>query len=138
MPEGPEVRRYADQLHKVLSGQPICAIDARTKAAKAWLAQHPSTLLKRRIECVRSHGKNLYARVEGGYFFYSHLMMWGRWEIVPNEGEIARDRRERARIAKSEHNRNRQTVSRRATNHAPRLPRRWCHHFSGGTGKNET
>ncbi|HEX8236242.1 MAG TPA: DNA-formamidopyrimidine glycosylase family protein [Abditibacteriaceae bacterium] len=98
MPEGPEVRRYADQLHKVLSGQPICAIDARTKAAKAWLAQHPSTLLGRRVECVRSHGKNLYARLEGGYFFYSHLMMWGRWEVVPNDGEIARDRRERARI----------------------------------------
>jgi hypothetical protein len=99
MPEGPEVRRYADQLDKALGGQPICAIDARTKAAKAWLAEHPSTLLERRVESVRSRGKNLYARVEGGYYFYSHLMMWGRWEVVPNEGEIARDRRERARIA---------------------------------------
>jgi endonuclease-8 len=98
MPEGPEVRRYADQLHQALSGQLLCGIDARTKAAKEWLSQHPGTLLERRVECVRSHGKNLYARLEGGYFFYSHLMMWGRWEVVPNTGESARDRRERARI----------------------------------------
>lgn len=35
--------------------------------------------------------------IDGGYFFYSHLMMWGRWQVLPAAPEET-DRRERARI----------------------------------------
>lgn len=37
MPEGPEVRKYADALDAVLSGRPITSLEARTRDAKAWL-----------------------------------------------------------------------------------------------------
>jgi formamidopyrimidine-DNA glycosylase len=98
MPEGPEVRRYADALDEALRDRPLHEVMARTRAAKAWLQEHPTTLLKRRVLCVRSHGKNLFGLIDGGYYFYSHLMMWGRWQIVPAAELQPPDRRERARL----------------------------------------
>ena len=98
MPEGPEVRRYADILNNALRGKPLVALTARTKAAKAWLIEHGNVLEGRRVTQVRSQGKNLVGDIEGGYFFYSHLMMWGRWEIVTDLPLLETDRRERARI----------------------------------------
>lgn len=97
MPEGPEVRRFADMLNAALSDKPISAVTARTRGAKAWLSAHPEVLTARRIEKVRSRGKYLIGWIEGGYYFHSHLMMWGRW-IVEDKQPIEIDRRERARI----------------------------------------
>ena len=101
MPEGPEVRRYADALDAALRGQPLVSMMARTKAAKAWLLEHPKVLLGRNFQRVRSHGKNLIVQLEGDFHFVSHLMMWGRWQVlskreVPDPFPI--DRRERARL----------------------------------------
>ncbi|MBC8103559.1 MAG: hypothetical protein H7Z41_13355 [Cytophagales bacterium] len=98
MPEGPEVRRYAQAIHSALSGQPIASLTARTKAAKAYLAAEEPHLIGRRIERVFSHGKNLIGQIEGGYYFYSHLMMWGSWRVLPHSSPFEVDRRERARI----------------------------------------
>lgn len=98
MPEGPEVRRYADAIGKVLEGQPIVALAARTRLAKQWLLDHPDGLVGKRIESIRSHGKNILGSIEGGFYFYSHLMMWGRWIVVEGEPPSEIDRRERARI----------------------------------------
>ncbi len=98
MPEGPEVRRYAQQLAEVLDGSEILHFSARTKAAKAWLLEHVTELTGQKITEVRSHGKHLYGRIEGGYGFHSHLMMWGRWFVHPADQIIERDKRERARI----------------------------------------
>ncbi len=98
MPEGPEVRRYADLVGAALTCERITTLTARTKAACAWLAEHGAELTGRRVEQVRSHGKNLYGLIEGGYYFYAHLMMWGRWEIAPAVPDPPADRRERARI----------------------------------------
>lgn len=98
MPEGPEVRRYADKMDALLTGKPLTHVMARTKAAKAWLSDNPTILLGRNIDSVRSHGKNLIGRIEGGFFFYAHLLMWGRWELIVGEPPAELDRRERARI----------------------------------------
>jgi formamidopyrimidine-DNA glycosylase len=103
MPEGPEVRKYADLLASNLAGKRIIEFSARTKNAKAWLAEHEPELLGKRIERIFAHGKNVIGIIEGGFFFYSHQMMWGRWEVHrnpdPATGELPqRDRRERARI----------------------------------------
>jgi endonuclease VIII len=98
MPEGPEVRRHADALHAALAGRRIVALTARTKLAKAWLAAHPDVFTGRRVERVYSHGKHLVGAVEGGLFFHSHLMMWGRWQVTEGEPPAEMDRRERARI----------------------------------------
>jgi hypothetical protein len=37
MPEGPEVRKYADALDAVLTGGVITTLEARTREARFWL-----------------------------------------------------------------------------------------------------
>lgn len=113
MPEGPEVRKYADALDSVLSGRKIMSLEARTREAKAWLKTNEERLAGRRVRRVTSHGKHLLGLIEGGFYFHSHLMMWGRWqtfeEMRTGEGShqtpdaqgvipLDKDRRERARI----------------------------------------
>ncbi|MCU0569441.1 MAG: hypothetical protein MUF49_23045 [Oculatellaceae cyanobacterium Prado106] len=98
MPEGPEVRRFADQLHSVLAHQPIAQLTARTQQAKRWLAAHEEALSDRTIQRVSTHGKNLLGWIEGEYYFHAHLMMWGRWLTFTGVPPEEVDRRERARI----------------------------------------
>ena len=100
MPEGPEVRRYADVLAEAVEGAAIRQFETRNKAARAWLEDHPDAFEGRRLERVRSHGKHLLGYAEGGAFFHVHLMMWGRWEVVAPDDSLVleRDRKERARI----------------------------------------
>jgi len=105
MPEGPEVRKYADALHAALSGRAIVSLQARTKEARKWLHDNEPRLIGRRVERVVSHGKHLIGYIEGNFFFHSHLMMWGRWQTVgPTRRKSKaielpeKDRRERARI----------------------------------------
>ncbi|HEX3282451.1 MAG TPA: DNA-formamidopyrimidine glycosylase family protein, partial [Pyrinomonadaceae bacterium] len=111
MPEGPEVRKYADALDEVLSGRIIKSVEARTREARAWLQVNESRLVGRKVERVISHGKHLIGYIEGKFFFHSHLMMWGRWQtfapLAPANKKRQKstivelpekDRRERARI----------------------------------------
>ena len=105
MPEGPEVRTYADALDTALTGRAIVSLEARTKDARKWLQDNEQRLVDHRVERVVSHGKHLLGYVEGDFFFHSHLMMWGRWQtfgpIKSSPKRIAlpeKDRRERARI----------------------------------------
>ena len=108
MPEGPEVRKYADALDEVLSGRVILSLEARTKDARRWLEQNEDQITGRRVERVISHGKHLIGYIADGFFFHSHLMMWGRWQTfaaASRRGKTSKtlalpekDRRERARI----------------------------------------
>ena len=99
MPEGPEVRRYADAVDAVLTGHTISSFDARTREARKWLEANGSRLMGRRVLSVRSHGKHLVGKIEGGFYFHSHLMMWGRWLTFVGHAPVEVDRRERARVA---------------------------------------
>ena len=105
MPEGPEVRKYADALAAALTRRAIVSFEARTKDARRWLQDNDQRLIGRRVERVVSHGKHLIGYIEGDFFFHSHLMMWGRWQTFgPTRGRRKpvelpeKDRRERARI----------------------------------------
>jgi endonuclease-8 len=108
MPEGPEVRKYADALDEVLSGRVVLSLEARTKDARKWLEQNEQRLIGRRVERVVSHGKHLIGYIAGDFYFHSHLMMWGRWQTFTTvrHGRSKsttlqlpeKDRRERARI----------------------------------------
>jgi endonuclease VIII len=97
MPEGPEVRKYADALDAALRGRAIVSLEARTKEARKWLQTNEPRLIGKRVERVVSHGKHLIGYIEGSFFFHSHLMMWGRWQTF-GAGLPERDRRERARV----------------------------------------
>jgi endonuclease VIII len=107
MPEGPEVRKYADAIDQALSGRAIVSLQARTKEARKWLQDGEAKLIGRRVKRVVSHGKHLIGYIEDDFFFHSHLMMWGRWQTFgPARGRRKskpielpeKDRRERARI----------------------------------------
>ena len=102
------MRRAAVALDDALAGREIVAFATRIKTARAWLAEHRpegaetegDLFVGRRVEAVTSHGKWLVGSVEGGLYFASHFLMWGRWHVVAPDDELAvtRDRRERARI----------------------------------------
>jgi formamidopyrimidine-DNA glycosylase len=98
MPEGPEVRKYADALDTALTGRAIVSLEARTKDARKWLHENERRVRGRRVERVVSHGKHLLGYIEGDFFFHSHLMMWGRWQTFGPTELPEKDRRERARI----------------------------------------
>lgn len=100
MPEGPEVRRAAVLLDDALAGKPIVSLSTRLKKTLAWLDANGNPFPNRTVERVWSHGKWLVGDVEGGLHFASHFLMWGRWQVVAPDDELAvtRDRRERARI----------------------------------------
>ena len=105
MPEGPEVRKYADALDATLTGRAIVSLEARTKDARKWLQDNEQRLRGRRVERVVSHGKHLIGYLEGRFFFHSHLMMWGRWQTfgpIKSRRKVLelpeKDRLERARI----------------------------------------
>lgn len=98
MPEGPEVRKYADALDAALSGRVVVSLEARTREARKWLLENEQSIVGRRVERVISHGKHLIGYIEGDFFFHSHLMMWGRWQTFGPNDLPEKDRRERARI----------------------------------------
>lgn len=105
MPEGPEVRKYADALDAALTGRAIVSLEARTKDARKWLQENEQRIIGRRVERVISHGKHLIGYIESNFFFHSHLMMWGRWQTHGPQRRKTKpielpekDRRERARI----------------------------------------
>ena len=52
MPEGPEVRKYADALDAALTGRAIVSLEARTKDARKWLHENEQRLVGRRVERV--------------------------------------------------------------------------------------
>ena len=97
MPEGPEVRRYADLLDANLAGEKLLDLTTRLKIGKAWLAENKPKIVGQKILQIRSHGKHLIGFLSGDFYFHSHLMMWGRWQIEA-ESPVDVDRRERARI----------------------------------------
>jgi DNA-formamidopyrimidine glycosylase len=98
MPEGPEVRKYADALDAVLRNKTLTQLTARTVNAKTWLKENSSRLHGLRVKRVFSRGKHLIGLIDGDFYFHSHLMMWGRWQTFVPEPPAELDRRERARI----------------------------------------
>ena len=77
MPEGPEIKRQADQIHEALAGRV-----ART----VWFAferlrSEGAELEGQRIEEVRPRGKALLIRFEQGGVIYSHNQLYGRWYV---------------------------------------------------------
>lgn len=75
MPEGPEIRREADQIQRAVGGKTAvevwCALEPTSAAAAA--------LSGRKVEKVRSWGKAMLTHFEGGSVIYSHNQLYGRW-----------------------------------------------------------
>jgi endonuclease-8 len=78
MPEGPEIRRAADRLARVLDGQIVQHVDLLLPG----LARHESRLRGRRILRVQPRSKAMLIHFAGGTTVYSHNQLYGRWYVV--------------------------------------------------------
>jgi endonuclease-8 len=78
MPEGPEIRRAADQLAKAVVGQPLTA----AFFAFPELKRHQRSLVDRRIRAIEPHGKALLTHFDHGLTLYSHNQLYGVWKVA--------------------------------------------------------
>lgn len=77
MPEGPEIRRAADQLASALAGR---------VAKEVWFAfdhlkRYESLLSGVEITAVTSRGKAILTRFKNDYTIYSHNQLYGKWRV---------------------------------------------------------
>ncbi|MFI7104405.1 Fpg/Nei family DNA glycosylase [Streptomyces sp. NPDC050161] len=75
MPEGDTVWRTARRLHDALAGRTLTRCDLRVPRLAT------ADLSGRTVQEVRSRGKHLLTRVEGGLTLHSHLRMDGAWQV---------------------------------------------------------
>ncbi|MDG1957627.1 MAG: endonuclease VIII [Candidatus Binatia bacterium] len=77
MPEGPETRRAADRLARVLVTDQTVELNFPHPNLTPWRDE----LAQSRILEVTSRGKALLIRFENGLTFYSHSQLYGRWTV---------------------------------------------------------
>ena len=78
MPEGPEIRRAADKIAKVLEGKTI----DRIEFAFAHLKPFEAELQSREVINLETRGKALLTHFDNGLSIYSHNQLYGRWYVV--------------------------------------------------------
>ncbi|WP_108444246.1 endonuclease VIII [Halomonas denitrificans] len=94
MPEGPEIRRAADRVHRQLAGR---------RLEDAWfafpeLAGQAASLIGREVSAVDSWGKALLTRFDDGRVLYSHNQLYGVWKLHDAEREPDTGRSLRVRL----------------------------------------
>ena len=94
MPEGPEIRRAALRIDKVLRGREAEIVDF----AQPHLRRYGSVLSGQQIDWVSSRGKALLTRFSNGLTLYSHNQLYGRWYIVRRDQLPATNRTLRVAI----------------------------------------
>lgn len=82
MPEGPEIRRAAQQVHDAVAGQPLriewrhpALIDGAAQAAS------PRRWAQARIDRMESRSKAMLTRFSTGDVLYSHNQLYGEWVV---------------------------------------------------------
>jgi endonuclease-8 len=78
MPEGPEVRRAADEIQDRLGGHTLERVVFDIKR----LAPRASELEGKKIESLDTFGKATVTNIESGLHIYSHNMLYGKWILV--------------------------------------------------------
>jgi endonuclease-8 len=78
MPEGPEIRRAADQLAKAVVGRPLVNVVLDLPALKG----RARALVGQRVLSVTPRGKALLTRFDGGLTLYTHNQLYGVWMVA--------------------------------------------------------
>jgi endonuclease-8 len=78
MPEGPEVRRAADRIARVLVGSPLSTVVLEWAAIAPW----ESALVGAVTERVETRGKYFVLHFSVGAVLVVHLQLYGRWRVV--------------------------------------------------------
>ena len=94
MPEGPEIRRAADRVHRQIAGR---------RLEDAWfafpdLAGEAASLIGREVTAVDSWGKALLTRFDDGRVLYSHNQLYGVWKLHAADREPDTHRSLRVRL----------------------------------------
>lgn len=77
MPEGPEIRRAADRIARVLTGRRVLSIEFHVPS----LARHTQALTGAHVVSVTPRSKALLIRFSTGAILYSHNQLYGRWSV---------------------------------------------------------
>lgn len=77
MPEGPEIRRAADQIEKALLALPV----GEVFFAFDRLREYEAFFTGARVKKVETKGKAMLIRFDNGYTIYSHNQLYGKWVI---------------------------------------------------------
>lgn len=75
MPEGPEIRRAADAVERVLAGRRV--VEVRFGLAR--LRRYCAALEGARVTAVDTRGKAMLTRFDNDLTLYSHNQLYGRW-----------------------------------------------------------
>lgn len=78
MPEGPEIRRAADRIAKVLVDETIEEVSFAFPA----LQRFSAILKDQRVTEVETRGKALLTHFDNDYAIYSHNQLYGVWKIA--------------------------------------------------------
>jgi len=88
MPEGPEVRREAVRIAKVIAGQPLEAVFFGQPHMKT----AADALDGAQVRSVQTHGKAMLTHFDNGYTVYSHNQLYGKWFVRRREREVNTNR----------------------------------------------
>jgi endonuclease-8 len=75
MPEGPEIRRAADQIHRAIAGN----IASDVFFAFDQLKPYEDELVGQHVVAVTPYGKALVTSFDNGLAVYSHNQLYGKW-----------------------------------------------------------
>jgi endonuclease VIII len=79
MPEGPEIRRAADQIAKAIALRPVSSLFF----AFSHLKPYEAALQGHQITAVQTKGKAMLIRFDNQLSIYSHNQLYGKWIIRP-------------------------------------------------------
>lgn len=99
MPEGPEIRRAADRLARVLVGRAV--EEARFHLPE--LSRFDQRLTGRTVTAVETRGKAILTRFNDGVTLYSHNQLYGRWYTMKRPRMPATGRRLRVELHTATH-----------------------------------
>tara|TARA_B100000925_G_C21970602_1_gene457727 strand:- start:168 stop:1007 length:840 start_codon:yes stop_codon:yes gene_type:complete len=89
MPEGPEIRREADEIEKSISGKPLKKIYFKFERLK----EFEPVLVGSALLFVQTVGKGFVLHFDCGLSFYGHNQLYGKWRVgsqIPGECDIGK------------------------------------------------
>lgn len=78
MPEGPEIRRAADNLEAAIKGKPLTDVWFAFPQLKTYQSQ----LIGQHVTHVGTRGKALLTHFSNDLTLYSHNQLYGVWRVV--------------------------------------------------------
>ena len=99
MPEGPEIRRAADCVSRVLVGQTVVEAGLYLPA----ISRFGKRLVGQTVTAVETRGKAMLTRFEGGATLYSHNQLYGRWYTMKRPRMPKTNRQLRVELHTSTH-----------------------------------